>query len=324
MIIVFRCDASLEIGTGHVRRCLILAQQLQKQGNSCFFSTNEDAPKLVKELLEFRTIAPTDLLSQKADLIITDHYNLPSSYYEQVQSLKILHMIIDDICEEDSYKCDFLLISNLAYNSSDYEGKISSHCHVYDGPQALLIDPRFLENKRQLNKKPQQPSKFFLFFGGTDPHKLTLRLLNIIDSHNIKIPHITCVIGAGNQQHVEIENLSNKLNVDLHVETREMLRLMSECHVSVGAGGTVMWEKMALQLPCIEFSHSECQRETLLRLSQNNYIKYVGSCYDLCDDQIASFLSNKLANGLDIRYCDFSENNITSLAQDLASKIRNN
>ena len=40
-IIVFRADASLDMGTGHVLRCLTLADSLKDNGDLCHFICRE-------------------------------------------------------------------------------------------------------------------------------------------------------------------------------------------------------------------------------------------------------------------------------------------
>lgn len=47
MNILFRTDASLEIGTGHVMRCLTLADALKKQGANCHFICREHEGDLI-------------------------------------------------------------------------------------------------------------------------------------------------------------------------------------------------------------------------------------------------------------------------------------
>lgn len=53
MKVVFRTDASIEIGTGHVMRCLALAEALQARGAECHFICREHVGSLI-ELLEAR------------------------------------------------------------------------------------------------------------------------------------------------------------------------------------------------------------------------------------------------------------------------------
>ena len=50
MNIAFRVDASLEIGTGHVMRCLTLAGQLTEDGCSCVFVCREHKGNLGEEI----------------------------------------------------------------------------------------------------------------------------------------------------------------------------------------------------------------------------------------------------------------------------------
>src|SRR5690554_2682380 len=52
-VVAFRADASLEIGSGHVMRCLTLADALQAQGAQCHFLCREH-PGHLCELIEAR------------------------------------------------------------------------------------------------------------------------------------------------------------------------------------------------------------------------------------------------------------------------------
>src|SRR5690606_25625734 len=50
--IVFRCDASIQIGSGHVMRCLTLADELSRQGAECSFICRRHYGNLIKEILQ--------------------------------------------------------------------------------------------------------------------------------------------------------------------------------------------------------------------------------------------------------------------------------
>lgn len=59
MNILFRVDASLHMGTGHVMRCLTLAQALRDRGAHCRFICREHPGHLLEQirLAEFEAIA---------------------------------------------------------------------------------------------------------------------------------------------------------------------------------------------------------------------------------------------------------------------------
>ena len=51
-MIVFRTDVSLEMGTGHISRCLSLAKELRKQGLKCIFVCRDNKDKLFDKIIK--------------------------------------------------------------------------------------------------------------------------------------------------------------------------------------------------------------------------------------------------------------------------------
>ena len=52
MTVVFRVDASVAIGSGHVMRCLTLANALTEKGMVCLFICRENEGNLISKILD--------------------------------------------------------------------------------------------------------------------------------------------------------------------------------------------------------------------------------------------------------------------------------
>ena len=72
MKIIFICEASLEIGTGHVMRCMALANNFKDNGDEIIFATSNISVQLIKKIKDFKIIDPIEFEKnpQKCDLII--------------------------------------------------------------------------------------------------------------------------------------------------------------------------------------------------------------------------------------------------------------
>ena len=77
MNIVFRTDASVEIGTGHVMRCLTLANALQERKAHCHFICREHAGHLI-DLIKSQGFAVTvywqEVLGSEKDRLILSRW----------------------------------------------------------------------------------------------------------------------------------------------------------------------------------------------------------------------------------------------------------
>ena len=63
--IVFRCDASIQIGSGHVMRCLTLADELSRQGAESFFICRQHDGSLMRNFKTFCHECTNEILQEK-------------------------------------------------------------------------------------------------------------------------------------------------------------------------------------------------------------------------------------------------------------------
>lgn len=151
MNIVIRADASVHIGSGHVMRCLVLAQGLTAQGHQVRFVCRSQTGDLVAfiESKDFcvYSLAPVnielipttsadyaawlqvpwqqdaqDFLLQvdTADLVIVDHYALNADWQQRIQqALNCKIMAIDDLVRH--HHADLILDQTLLRKSDEYQ-----------------------------------------------------------------------------------------------------------------------------------------------------------------------------------------------------------
>ncbi len=236
MKVVFRADASLQIGSGHIMRCLTLADELRAEGAECHFICREHPGHLVEFIrskgftthslpmedelskgeevflqpapIHARWLGATQqqdaeaceylLIGLRPDWIIIDHYALDISWEKRIQSYCQKVMVIDDLADRH-HICDTLLDQNLGRLTSDYSSYISSTCTLLVGPDYALLRPEFSELREfSLSYRKQPKLKSLLItMGGVDEHNATGEVLEALKI--IELPSdivITVVMGA--------------------------------------------------------------------------------------------------------------------------------
>ncbi|MDQ0221215.1 UDP-2,4-diacetamido-2,4,6-trideoxy-beta-L-altropyranose hydrolase [Peribacillus cavernae] len=280
MNVVIRTDASLEIGTGHVMRCLTLAKQLIREGvevsficrsfpgNSISFIQDQGfhvhtLPSLVnqnhwqwmrnfwnQDAQETKLIIKS--LNKKTDLLIIDHYELDAKWESELRSGVEHIMVIDDLADRP-HDCDLLLDQNYYFDMQNrYKGLIPDQCIQLLGPDYVLLRDEFLSIDVEKIDRDSNVNNILVFFGGTDPTGETLKTLQAVKDLSCSDIEYTVVVGVANPQKEQIEQICDQIsNVTFYCQVNNMAELMVKADLAVGAGGTTSWERCFLALPSI-------------------------------------------------------------------------
>ena len=219
MKIVFRTDSSLQIGTGHVMRCLTLAEALRKSGAECLFICREQEGRSLEQIrqrgFDLYSLAPaiefvkppatvanqelsyldwlgsdwtTDAAQTKAvidgigvDWLIIDHYAIDARWERVLRSMCRKLMVIDDLADRP-HECDLLLDQNLGRITSDYNSLVPTHCTVLVGPRYALLRTEFAEF-RDYSLRRRTSSKIenlLITMGGVDQSDATGKILEAL------------------------------------------------------------------------------------------------------------------------------------------------
>jgi len=200
--IAFRVDASLEIGTGHVMRCLTLADALRERGAaSCTFVCRPHQGHLLALVTQRGHLAlalpelqegtqfnrngvahshwlgtdwATDTQDtqqalsahtdgQPMDWLVVDHYALDARWEEALRPQAKRIMVIDDLADRP-HACDLLLDQNLGRSAKDYGGLLKGKTITLIGPQYALLRPEFAALRAQSLASRQSNSQLRRLF----------------------------------------------------------------------------------------------------------------------------------------------------------------
>jgi UDP-2,4-diacetamido-2,4,6-trideoxy-beta-L-altropyranose hydrolase len=295
MKIVFRTDASSQIGTGHFMRCLTLADQLKKQGAHIHFICR-DLPAHLSEMLKTRDmeyiplstdviIDPIDelahsswlgtsqtqdaqatvkaLASQLWDWIIVDHYALDERWERAVRANCKKLMVIDDLADRQ-HDCDVLLDQNFYSDmQSRYNAKVPVQCQLLLGPRYALLREEFRTLRERINVRAGEVRKILVFFGGVDADNYTNLAIQALAKLNITLP-VDVVVGAQHPNREQIMQACIAYGFICHIQTTRIAELMAGADLSIGGGGTATWERCCLGLPTISFCLAENQRKVIV------------------------------------------------------------
>lgn len=292
MKILFRVDASLSLGTGHVMRCLTLAQYLKDTGAEVSFVCAEMDGNMLDYIgrqgfqvfsipenvtPEEDAIKTFERLEQiRADLLIIDHYRINIQWEtvirQKIPGVKI--MVIDDLANRP-HDCDLLLDQNyLAEYEKRYNHLVPAPCKKLLGPKFLILRPEFYKERCQ--RKIKQINNILVFYGGSDPTNETMKALKAFEVLSLPDVEIHVVVGQSNDKKEAIERFCNERGYQLHVQINYLSELMSQADLSLGAGGVTMWERCFLGLPSIVTVVAENQIESTRAAAEQGAIWNLG------------------------------------------------
>ncbi|MBI3816137.1 UDP-2,4-diacetamido-2,4,6-trideoxy-beta-L-altropyranose hydrolase [Candidatus Peregrinibacteria bacterium] len=275
MNVLFRTDASSSIGTGHVMRCLALAQALRDEGMQTFFLCAE-LPSALRKRLEDEdcdvrslkvppygredceaTIAAAD--DVHAEWIVVDGYHFDGTYQATLTHHGTRVLWIDDEGHAPPYTVELVLNQN-AFASDALYVKRNPATTLLLGCRLVLLRREFRRWRTWRRQTREKASRILLTLGGADPENLTgktLQSLNSID-HAVEI---TVVLGSSNPHRAAIEMLAahSLHHVTVATNVSDMTALMTEADLAIAAGGTTSYELAFLQIPAMTFILAENQ-----------------------------------------------------------------
>ncbi|WP_081841287.1 UDP-2,4-diacetamido-2,4,6-trideoxy-beta-L-altropyranose hydrolase [Alicyclobacillus macrosporangiidus] len=317
MRVHIRADASHEIGTGHVMRCITLADVLRQHGTEVSFSCRTLSGHMCDELVkhgypvhrvpraagqyandwdELRCTWRQDALSvleylghRWPDWVVVDHYALDAKWEREFRQRGIRVLAVDDLADRD-HDCDLLLDQNAHPDCVErYHGRLPAECNTLLGPRYALLRDEFVQARQRASVRDGQVRRVLVSFGGADTTNETCKALRGMTRWgNVNSCAIDVVVGPINPNIGEIQDLAKRLPLaTVHVNTSRMAELMASADLALGAGGTTTWERCCLGLPTWVTIVAENQRQATAVLERMGVVCCLGESGHTTDKDYA-------------------------------------
>ena len=290
--LVIRADASTQMGTGHLMRCLALAQAWKDTGGRVTFITACQNKNLLQRLKEadfdlHALVHPhphpgdwdytKDILAAHPNAwIVLDGYHFDEVYQQQIKEVGHRLLLIDSGAHLKRYYADIVLNPYLHAEQLCYS--CEPYTHLLLGTRYVPLRREFLAWKDWKREIPKVARRVLVTLGGSDPANTTLKVLQALQQIEIAGLEAIVIIGASSPHSNMLETTAKQSRILLHLihDVANMVELMTKANLAITAGGTTTWEMCFTGLPMLVIVTADNQRENVRAMHQAGIAENLG------------------------------------------------
>jgi UDP-2,4-diacetamido-2,4,6-trideoxy-beta-L-altropyranose hydrolase len=329
-VLLIRTDATPHIGTGHVMRCLALAQAWQTAGGGVVFAM-ATAPeglraRLAEEGFDYIMLGTTEPGSiddatrtmhisrqQRAQYIVIDGYHFGSGFQQALKEAHFTLLYVDDYEQADYYAADLLLNQNLYAIGMSYPARAPS-TQLLLGTDYALLRREFWPWREWQRETAPLAQHVLVTLGGSDPHNTTLTVIRALklllaerrSGAEGQAQHtdlnVRIVVGPANAYRQTLVDEIGQDTETFHLLTavRDMPALMAWADMAISAAGSTCWEMAFMGVPLLTVILADNQQYIASSLADADIAIDMGWYSALHVESLAAYVA-KLMNDLDRR-----------------------
>ncbi|APQ11190.1 UDP-2,4-diacetamido-2,4,6-trideoxy-beta-L-altropyranose hydrolase [Pseudomonas oryzihabitans] len=301
MRVLIRADASLRIGSGHIVRCLTLADALAAVGCQIHFACRTEPGHAVAQIAArgypvHRLSAPDrrddpesslpwaeDMVSLDQalpgdldfDWCVVDHYGLGTEWERAIRSRARRVLAIDDLPQR-VHAVDLLLDQNMTA-AVRAESMLSEVGQALFGPRFALLRPAFQTATASTRSVVE---RVLVNFGGVDASGETFKVLEALEA--FPTLHVDIIAGSANPAFDRLQQrTASHPHWCLQRHADDFAVLMAAADLCIGAGGASTWERAALGRATLCVALAPNQRGNALALAEHGAHLYLGDAETL-------------------------------------------
>lgn len=335
MNIFIRADASVDIGSGHVMRCLTLADDLKKKGSNVTFicrdflgqlsnlikSRGYKAILLPKPSKDYISVADDlahagwlnvawDIDARETvqaigvdtiDLLIVDHYGIDFRWHKMLRMIAKNIMVIDDLADR-KHDCDILVDQTFGRISADYKNLVPGVCNLLLGSEYAMLRKEFYNlRQKALGHRVNFSGihRILVSLGGSDPDNVTAIVLKGLNNSSLESDvEIDVLLGENSPHQESISKYVEEmsLNATLSFSVTDVAERMLKADLAIGAGGVTSWERCCLGLPTLIVINAINQEKIVSELDAHGAVINMGEHHQLTSDKVTFMINDILQN----------------------------
>ena len=319
-LVYFRTDGNSHIATGHLVRCLSIADACFSLGMKvCFLVSDQESKALLqsfdpacrfpvriletavyddleKELPE--VLGMLNEAGQAEQIFFLDSYYVTEHYLSAVRTAaKVAYL--DDLQLFD-YPADLLINYDVIpeSRSASYQAAYQNAAHTLLGASYTPLRAQFTDLQPYCRDRV---SNILVTTGGSDPYHFCLRLIAAFRENSfLHLCQLHVVVGRLNEDKDKLYKLADELPfLQLHENVSDMASLMASCDLAVSAAGTTLYELCAAGVPSMSFCLADNQLTAAKAFDEAGAIPCAGDIRCNCDEvlvKIMNFVTDMLGN----------------------------
>ncbi|NVO03007.1 MAG: UDP-2,4-diacetamido-2,4,6-trideoxy-beta-L-altropyranose hydrolase [Bacteroidetes bacterium] len=276
--VIFRADASKEIGLGHFNRCMVLAKAIHQKFD-CYFAAKNPSDSQISEIHgifegviklnddDSHFLQFLDML-KGTEIVVLDNYYFDSSYQKKIKEKGCKLICIDDLADKHFF-ADAII--NHAPGAESFSFDKEPYSKIYGGLNYLMLREEFsiIDNKSVAKEKLQNG---FICMGGGDAQNFTLKVIETLEKRLNSVLKLDVVIGSQNNNREVLKKVSNSFSEIVfhdHLSAEEMIFLIKKSDFAVVPPSTLSLECAKIHIPLFLLQTADNQKRIFEFLIQN-------------------------------------------------------
>lgn len=304
--LVIRADAGTSMGTGHLMRCLAVAQEWIARGGTATLVTACAVPALLDRFAahHIRVIRLPDAHPNDGDLatmqrvldehpganVVLDGYHFDPGYQSAVASAGCRLAVIDDNAHLPQYFAHVIVNQNL--HAPELAASYPRSSRLLLGPRYALLRREFRLQRTPFREHPGVARRILVSLGGSDPDNLTEKVLAALSAANIPGIEAVILLGPLNRYGREVGAAARQTPFPTRVE-RDSTRVaewMSWAELAVSGAGSTTWELAYMGLPAVLVTVASNQRRLAEHLTAAGVARWIGDGSALSPQELADIV----------------------------------